>query len=316
MNPSIPLAVSPPTDNSTVSPFFEKGHIVAGQSRKKSIKLYYEKTGAGPLLLLFVMGLNSPGCAGESVVAEFAKKPEYTIATFDNRGVGFSDSPSGIYSTSQMAQDTLDLLDGLQWKEKVHVVGTSLGGMISLELVLKDPTRFASLCLVSTNAGRALPPFSALSFVSRVSTVKAESRPLVIVQTLFPQVWLEKPAPEGSNYKTNQEHTIAGIEKMFRDRPPQTIQGSMGQTMAAGLHYVSPKRLSMIRASGLPVLVMTGTDDKMVSPEGSYHLQKELGSHMVVFEGTGHGIAMEYPETYCRLIDELVRHGNNGRFEL
>jgi len=82
----------------------------------------------------------------------------------------------------------LDLLDGLQWKEKVHVVGPSLGGMIALELVLKDPTRFASLCLISTNAGRALPPFSALSFVSRVSTVKAESRPLVIVQTLFPQV--------------------------------------------------------------------------------------------------------------------------------
>jgi len=154
---------------------------------------------------------------------------------------------------------------------------------------------------------------------------------------------LEKPAPEDSIYKTNQEHTIAvsdlilwhpvilcnvlltchldhfhskGIEKMFRDRPPQTIQGSMGQTMAAGLHYVSSKRLATIRDSGMPVLVMTGTDDKMVSPEGSYHLQRELGSHMVVFEGMGHGIAMEFPETFCRLIDELVHHGHNGRFEL
>ena len=95
--------------------------------------------------------------------------------------------------TGQMAQDTLDLLDALQWRANVHVVGVSMGGMIAQELVLTDPKRFASLCLTSTNAGRAVPPFSALSFVSRVSLVKPESRPSVIVGTLFTEVKMLRP---------------------------------------------------------------------------------------------------------------------------
>ncbi|KAG0049176.1 hypothetical protein BGZ83_006002 [Gryganskiella cystojenkinii] len=296
---------------------FEKGHITVGQSRNKPLRLYYEKTGTGSTLLLLIMGLNSPGCAWDAVVQHFSKKPEYTIITFDNRGVGFSDSPSGIYSTGQMAQDTLDLLDALQWKANVHIVGVSMGGMIAQELVLMDLKRFASLCLTSTNAGRAVPPFSALSFVSRVSLVKPESRPSVIVETLFPETWLNQ-TPEGpsSSYETNREFALMGIKKMFADRPDQTAQGSMSQSVAAAFHHVSSKRLTDIRSSRLPILVMTGTKDKMVSPSGSYHLQKELDAHMVVFEGSGHSLAVEKTEAYCRLIEELVLHGHDGRFEV
>jgi pimeloyl-ACP methyl ester carboxylesterase len=70
-----------------------------------------------------------------------------------------------------MAQDVLDLLDHLDWTQprSVHVVGISMGGMISLELAKAAPERIASLSLISTTSGRgngekpfsvSLPPVS------------------------------------------------------------------------------------------------------------------------------------------------------------
>lgn len=45
-----------------------------------------------------------------------------TVLTFDNRGVGGTDAPLGRYTTSQMAEDALSLLDHLRWKS-AHFVG-------------------------------------------------------------------------------------------------------------------------------------------------------------------------------------------------
>lgn len=56
-----------------------------------------------------------------------------------------------------MAQDALDLLDHFNWTENVHLVGISMGGMISLELADADPHRFQSLTLTSTTARRNIP---------------------------------------------------------------------------------------------------------------------------------------------------------------
>lgn len=43
----------------------------------------------------------------------------------------------GIYKTSEMAKDTVDLLEFLGWTadRSVHLFGVSMGGMISQELV-------------------------------------------------------------------------------------------------------------------------------------------------------------------------------------
>lgn len=73
-------------------------------------------------------------------------------------------APFSSRRTSDMALDTLEVLDHLGWTEKrtVHVVGVSMGGMISLELASRVPQRIASLCLISTTAGTGtnLPPVS------------------------------------------------------------------------------------------------------------------------------------------------------------
>lgn len=75
------------------------------------------------------------------------------ILTFDNRGVGSSTSPIGPYN---MAEDILALLDHIGWQQ-THVIGYSMGGMISLELAHMAPNRVKSLSLLCTTRGRYIP---------------------------------------------------------------------------------------------------------------------------------------------------------------
>lgn len=62
---------------------------------------------------------------------------KYSCLIFDNRGIGKSDKPLARYSTSEMAKDTLELIDHVGWtsERQLHVIGVSMGGMIAQELV-------------------------------------------------------------------------------------------------------------------------------------------------------------------------------------
>lgn len=85
------------------------------------------------------MGLGTFKTAWQRQVQYFGHelKSKYTCLIFDNRGMGESDKPLARYSTSEMAKDTMAVVDHLDWKSprQLHVVGVSMGGMIAQELV-------------------------------------------------------------------------------------------------------------------------------------------------------------------------------------
>ncbi|KAF9182605.1 hypothetical protein BGZ51_004658 [Haplosporangium sp. Z 767] len=297
----------------------EKGHIEVGHNRDKKVplKLYYEKTGNGPKKLFLIMGLNTSGNAWEGVIDHFAAKSEYTVVCFDNRGVGRSDAPRGLYSTSQMAMDCIELLDALGWTENIHVAGVSMGGMIALELVHAAPKRFSSLVLTSTNAGRSPPQLVTVSFLLRVILQNdPDLRIKLVSEALYPKHWLEAPAPKNSTCKTNREAVAANLKMRILTTPVQPIHGNIAQSWAALFHHVNIRRLKEIRDTGLPILVVTGTFDNFVRPSGSHHLAKQLGCPLVVFDGSGHALPSEQTETYCRFIEELATKGKDGNFDL
>lgn len=62
---------------------------------------------------------------------------KYSSLIFDNRGIGESDKPVLRYSSSEMARDTIEILNQVGWtaNRSVHVIGVSMGGMIAQEIV-------------------------------------------------------------------------------------------------------------------------------------------------------------------------------------
>lgn len=113
------------------------------------IKICYEIHGEGhPLILVHGWGGTKEGW----LVHIDALSKHFKVITLDNRGAGKSDHPNIPYTMDMYTDDINGLLEFLNI-EKTHIVGSSLGGMIVLNFILKYPERVNKLVLINTWPG-------------------------------------------------------------------------------------------------------------------------------------------------------------------
>src|SRR5580692_4651914 len=109
-------------------------------TENQGAKLYWDEQGSGEPLLL-IMGLSYPSYMWHRSRPVLAKR--FRTIALDNRGVGQSDAPPGVYSIALMASDAAAALDAAGI-ENAHVFGVSMGGMIAQEFALQYPKRVRS----------------------------------------------------------------------------------------------------------------------------------------------------------------------------
>ncbi|CAJ0750995.1 17604_t:CDS:10 [Entrophospora sp. SA101] len=234
---------------------------------KDSIKIYYEIHGNGPNKILFVMGLNATSGSWEYQINYFGNHKDYQICVFDNRGVGWSDAPTGLYSD-------------------VNLVGVSMGGMISQELVLLKPHYFKSLCLTSSTPGLTIPPINGMLMFMKLMAIKNPiAKSQLAVDVLFPENWLKSPPSIESSHNTNRDHVIESLIRRINNTRIQPVRGAIGQISACLRHYVSSERLQIIRDKIPQILVVTGSWDNLVRPSNSFYLAEQLNADFEYFEG-------------------------------
>jgi len=144
-----------------------------GYATNGDVQIYYKDFGPEnntPVLL--VMGLGGQLTYWPQFFIEFLQENGYRPIVYDNRDVGLSTSfkeygrPNFIwnyvkfytglpirstYSLGDMANDGLAVLDHLSI-DKSHLVGMSMGGMISQHLASNNEERFYSLTLIASMA--------------------------------------------------------------------------------------------------------------------------------------------------------------------
>jgi len=103
--------------------------------------------GAPRLALIHSLALD--GSIWKGVAAKLAGQAE--ILTYDCRGHGQSDRPSGPYTTDQFAGDLAELFDHLGWPAAA-VAGCSMGGCVAQAFAGLDPSRVNALGLIDTTA--------------------------------------------------------------------------------------------------------------------------------------------------------------------
>jgi len=95
--------------------------------------------------------------------------------------------------------------------------------------------------------------------------------------------------------------------------PTAGWRGSLGQLLAGATHHIEPARLAAIAGSGVPVLVVGATDDKLVRfATGSQALAAALRPREFLVCRCGHGVNVECADEVNAAMLRLFRAADSG----
>ena len=251
------------------------------KAKVNEVNIDYAVHGQGePLVLIQGLGGSRSGWIFQT--RAFGKY--YRVITFDNRGVGKSDKPSGSYTVRTMADDTIALLDYLG-VDKTHVLGISLGGMIAQEIAINYPERVRKLILACTAAETGATDENIIRAMGLGDgSSQAEGRDLRGADMGKIMSALTSLSYNRRLFKVLFV-PLAKIYLRFGE-----VKGISGQLEAAAA-YSTLDRLHQIKA---PTLVIVGTGDKLMPVHSSEMLANRIpGARLIKVEGGSHAFFME-----------------------
>jgi pimeloyl-ACP methyl ester carboxylesterase len=282
------------------------------------IELCYETFGdPGDEPVLLVMGLATQMIAWQEDFCEELAGRGFHVIRFDNRDCGRSTQladrraptlgqmlrrkrDAAAYSLADMASDAVGLLDHLGI-DRAHVVGASMGGMITQTIAIRFPERVRSLVSIMSNTGgrfsgqpafKVYPVFLKQAPKDRASYIEYEMK-------LYSAI--------GS---PGFEHDEAEMREMFRHSFDRGVSAAAnGRQLMAIL--ADRDRAPELRRLQMPALVIHGTADKLVARSGGRRTAKAIpGARLLEIDGMGHDLPRG---TWPQIIDGIAETAARAR---
>ncbi|MGY1740723.1 MULTISPECIES: alpha/beta fold hydrolase [unclassified Blastococcus] len=237
----------------------------------------------------------------------------------DLPGFGRSHPPRGSYSIRGHVQAVIDVLErvvaepGEAAGRPVHLLGNSLGGLVSLIVAARRPDLVATLTLVSPampvyRVPRAFSPALLLLLVPGVPTL-AERRLAGV--TPEQQVRGMVAMCFGDPSRIPRQRLAQALDEM-RERAEQAwahraLARSMRGLMTSYLRVGAANAWRMARSLRVPTLVVWGDRDRLVDPALAPRLARTVpGARLLLLPGVGHVAMLEAPEETARAVLGMV----------
>ncbi|MBR0794732.1 alpha/beta hydrolase [Bradyrhizobium jicamae] len=280
------------------------------------IDICYEIFGdanAEPLLL--IMGLGAQMIHWDDEFCRQLAARGFRVIRFDNRDIGKSSHLSGgkrltalellklrflkipvaaTYKLIDMARDTIALMDGLGIR-KAHIVGASMGGMIAQEIAITFPERVRSLTSIMSTTGNPKIPGPTREAGAVLMAPPPATKEEYFVR--FAQTW-----------KVLRNGSFPQDEALDPERARRTYErglnpAGVGRQLRAIL--ASGNRKERLRSVKAPTLVIHGTVDPLVHPEGGRDTAASIpGAKLVMIERMGHALPIPMWPEIIGAIDE------------
>ena len=263
------------------------------------LRMAYEEFGdpADPTILL-VAGLYNQLVRWPVAFCELLVAKGFRVIRFDNRDIGLTDKMDGVkapplfrlllkyylgvpvkvpYSLEDMAADTVGVLDALHIQQ-AHIVGMSMGGMISQLVTAKYPDRILSLTSIMSTSGERGKGLATLKVMA--SMVKPVTKDRTALDNAA-EIWQMIGSPA---YPMSDEDVRALI--VAEHKRSSNPAGYMRQIAAI---RTAPGRGKLLQTITAPVLIIHGNQDVLVPVSGGIDTAKHIAhAQLERFEGMGH----------------------------
>jgi len=185
----------------------------------------------------------------------------YTVVTYSHRGQPYSEGPDDYagYSLEQFVADAHGVADALELGDGIHLLGHSFGGVVAVDTVLHNPSRFASLTMWNWRTGYNE---SGARFFWVAECEENGIDPNIDQGEMTPVLAYY----HRRLFSTNPAHLDAGIDILT--------------------HQVD--RVDEIAATGIPVLVSHGANDDAWSHSEQQRMARQTKGEYWVIANAGH----------------------------
>ena len=236
-----------------------------------------ERGDAHPLVFLH-------GAGGHTGWMAFLEELSQRFAVYapEHLGFGQSDDPPWLDSVGDLAYFYLDFLKALGL-ERVHLMGTSLGGWIAAEMAVRDTARLASLTLVGavgiTAQGETIPDIFRMPVEENLRRFYADQ---------------ERAARRvGDMAKVNMELVAKNRATVTR--------------LAYRPRFHNPDLGKWLHRIDVPTLLIWGAEDGLVPPAfGAAYRALIPGAKLVVLPAAGHAPFDEQKDAFLAAFSEFI----------
>ena len=258
-------------------------------------KLFYRWDGPeqGPVVVMVHgFSISSP-VFDHNVPALVAKG--YRVLRMDNWGRGWSDRPDIRHDSDLFDRQLLGALDALGVKDKIELIGFSMGGGIATSFATRHPERVNKLVLLAPAGIYFEVPFA----------VRLASAPVIgqwLMRVFGRKVVLAPPLIGGPN---TELEIIAAYDNSAKY--PGYLESLSYSLRDYPLRNLEPD-FEKVGSLGKPVLLVWGDKDTVVPYALAPRAAKLTKGTLITVKDALHGANMQYPQIFDAAVADFLSH--------
>ena len=273
-------------------------------SADDGVKLHYEEAGAGTAVV-FVHEFAGDARSWEPQLRHFSRR--YRCIAYNARGYPPSEVPEDVerYSQARACDDIRSVLDALGLK-RAHIVGLSMGGFATLHFGISYPRRALSLTIAGGGYGAHPAQYTQFQKDSRANAEALRRDGMAKFAATY---------GHGPTRVQFQNKDSRGFAEYARQLSEHSVPGSINTFLG-----VQARRPSLYDLTGdmarieVPTLIMAG-DEEEPCLEVCLLMKRAIPSAgLAILPKSGHGINLEEPELFNRLLEDFFHQVEAGRW--
>jgi len=264
------------------------------------LRVHYKTAGTGEPALILLRGFGASLFSWREVMAPLAELD--TVIAYDRPAFGLTERPlkwQGLnpYSSEFQPHLLIGLMDALH-VEKAILIGNSAGGSIAMQAALLYPQRVSALILVDPAVYEG-----GLNAITHLLYQTSQMNRLGVLLARNIKTW-------GMDMLSTAWHDPTKITPNIMDGYTKPLQTENWDRALWELFRSSQKSdlASHLDGLTLPILVITGDDDRIVPTEHSIRLAREIPhAELTIIPNSGHVPHEECPQVFLKATVDFLK---------